>query len=149
MLQRDNTARFDWRVENIYKYDSLVEPVGHTEHRELGVQPTPLEKDPFVTAGPVEQTSGSSVSTTDNTDTRRESGAQSTPLGETAGTNGPDAQPRDVSTHQGDNPTRFAWRVDLRNKAYRYEKLVEPGGPAEQAGGSDTPPRTTFTPKVG
>jgi len=36
LLQGDNTAMFDWRVDlqdNNYKYDRLVEPVGHTEQR--------------------------------------------------------------------------------------------------------------------
>jgi len=36
LLQGDNTARFDWRVDlkdNNYKYDRLVEPMGHTQER--------------------------------------------------------------------------------------------------------------------
>jgi len=79
-----------------------------------------------------------------NADGRRESRAQPTPLGEEAGANGLDAQPRrDVSTPQGDNPTRFDWRVDLRDNTYKYERLVEPVGSAEQARGRDTPFRTT------
>jgi len=36
LFQGDNTVRFNWRVDlkdNNYKYDRLVEPVGHTEQR--------------------------------------------------------------------------------------------------------------------
>jgi len=50
---------------------------------------------------------------TDNTDGRRESGAQPTPLGETTGTLGPDEQPSDLPLLQGDYTARFDWRVDL------------------------------------
>jgi len=93
------------------------------------------------------QPSGSLVtaSTTDVADTHREAGAQPTPPGETLGANEPDTQPSDVLAPQGDYPEGFNWRVDLRDNTYKYERLVGPVGSAEQAGGRDTPFRTTAT----
>jgi len=67
------------------------------------------------------------------------------PSGKTAGANGLDEQPRDVPMPQGDDPTRFNWRVDLRDNTYKYERLVWPVGSDEQAGGKDTPHRTIAT----
>jgi len=76
------------------------------------------------------QPSGPSV--TDTADEHRESGAQPTPLGETTGTLGPDEQPSDVTLFQGDHTARFDWRVDLRDNTYKYDRLMEPAGPAER-----------------
>jgi len=67
------------------------------------------------------------------------------PLGETPDVNEPDAQPRDASTFQREHPERFDWQVDLRDNTYKYERLVEPVGSAEQAGRRHTPFRTTAT----
>jgi len=106
-------------------------------HRESRAQPRPLGEETFVTNGLVEQPSGSSVtaSTTDEADTHRELGAQPTPPGETPGANGPDAQPRDVSMLQGDDPARFDWRVDLKDNSYKYDSLGEPVGTPNREGG--------------
>jgi len=90
-----------------------------------------------------EQTSDTSV--TDDADRYRESRAQPTPLGETPDANGPDAQLRGASPPHGDQPERFDWRVDLRDSTYKYDRLVEPVGPAEQRVGRDTPFITTAT----
>jgi len=73
--------------------------------------------------------------TSDDNDINRESGAQPTQLEETSGAIGPDTQPGDVSTPQGDGPERFDWRVDLRDNTYKCERLIEPGGPAEHTRG--------------
>jgi len=82
---------------------------------------------------------------TDNPGGHRESGAQPTPLGETTGTLGPDEQPSDFTLLQGDHTARFDWRVDLRDNTYKYDRLMEPVGPAEQSVGSDTAVRTNAT----
>jgi len=67
------------------------------------------------------------------------------PPGETPDAKGPDTQPSDVPTPQVDYPERFDWRVDLIDNTYKYERLVGLVGSAEQAGGRDTPFRTTAT----
>jgi len=54
-----------------------------------------------------EQPSGPSV--TDNADRYRKSRAQPTPPEETPNANGPNTQPSDVPTPQGDYPERFNW----------------------------------------
>jgi len=83
--------------------------------------------------------------TSDDNHTNRKSGAQPMPPKGTLGANGPDAQASDVSAPQGDDPERFDWQVDLRDNTYKYERLVEPVGSAEQAGGRNSPFRTTAT----
>jgi len=96
-----------------------------------------------------EQPSGPSDTegTSDDINIYRESGAQPTPLEETLGATGPNTQPRDVLTPQGHGPERFVWRVDLRDNTYKYERLMEPEGPAEHTRGKnpDTPFRTPIT----
>jgi len=69
--------------------------------------------------------------------THRESRAQPTPPGEALASDGPETQPRDVSTPHGHGPERFDWRVDQRDNTYKYEKLLEPEGPAEHTRGKD------------
>jgi len=88
---------------------------------------------------PTENEQPSDPAAKDNIDT------QSTHLSETPDANGPDAQPRDVPTPQRDHPERLDWRVDLADNAYKYERLVEQGGSAEQTTEGNTSFRTTAT----
>jgi len=46
----------------------------------------------------------------------------------------PDAQPRDDPTHQGEYLAELDWRVDLKDNMYRYNRLVQPVGHAEETG---------------
>jgi len=94
---------------------------------------------------PTKDEQPSSPSVTEDADRYRESGAQPTPLGSTLDATGPDAQPRDVPTPQGDYPAKFDWRVDLKDNTYKYDRLVEPAGSAERARRRNTPFRTTAT----
>jgi len=94
---------------------------------------------------PTETKQPDAPSAPDNADRLRESGAQPTPREATPDDGGPNAQPSDAPMLQGDNTLRFDWRVDLRDNTYKYDRLLEPVGPAEQRLGRDTPFRTPAT----
>jgi len=74
---------------------------------------------------PTENEQPSEPSMTDDAYRYQESRAQPTPPGETPDDKGPSTQPSEVPTPQGDHPERFDWRVDLKDNAYKYERLVE------------------------
>jgi len=94
---------------------------------------------------PTEKQQPSGPPSTDHTDGYRESRAQPTSLGSRPDATGPDTQPRDVTTPQGDYPAKFDWRVVLKDNTYRYDRLVEPVGPTERTGRRDMPYKTTAT----
>jgi len=116
------------------------------KYRKSRVQPTPPEEEAFAANGRVEQPSGSSATASTTTMlTHTESQEQPTPPGETPGADGPNAQHSNVLAPHGDYSEGFDWRVDLRDNTYKYERLGGPVGSPEQAGGRDTPFRTTAT----